>query len=293
VLGERGGALAPVRHHDDAGTRRMPDAQSPAAGSGAPQPVAGGQARDAAVAESKADAEPAQQPSIAIRASAGCNRGSPATSPMSFLLDVPAAYDSARPYPLVLAFRGMNQSAEQLRAQVDLEQVTGDSVLRVYVNPQGNAAIWDFQRDVPPVDMLLSDIGASYCIDLDRIFAIGDGAGALLANLLGCTRGDKFRGIALFASSPPPPGPCIGSVAVWLQQQSDADPMLVSAGLANRNFWVEQNGCELASPEHLSSAWCFAYPGCVTELPVSYCEHLGDALPASAVSDAWGFFSAL
>jgi poly(3-hydroxybutyrate) depolymerase len=233
--------------------------------------------------------------------SAGCGR-MPSTLNTSvavdgmradFLLDTPTSYDPSRAYPLVLAFRGMDQSAAEFRARLQLATVMGSEAIVVHANPVANGASWDFQRDIRMVDALVSTLGAAYCVDQDRVFAIGDSAGALFVNLIGCVRADKVRGIAVLSNAPPPPGPCLDYTAVWLLQQTDTDPMTVGAGLGNRDFWAARNACNVLMPTSIIPAGCVEYAGCSDHQPVHFCEQDGDALPSFAVSAAWAFFRSL
>jgi polyhydroxybutyrate depolymerase len=239
-------------------------------------------------------------PDPAVRPSAGCGEDPTLERSVSldgdrtdYLLDLPIDYDNHHAYPLLLAFRGMNVSTEQFRAQLGLPEVLGSAAIVVHANPRNEAVAWDFQRDTQLVDALLAGLTSSACIDLDRIFALGDGAGALFVNLLGCVRGDRVRGIALMSSAPPPPGPCVGSSAVWLLQQTDADPSIVGAGLGNRDFWAGRNGCDVRSATTLDPPQCVDYAGCSPGLPVRYCEQTGTAPPSFVAGATWALFRSL
>jgi poly(3-hydroxybutyrate) depolymerase len=209
--------------------------------------------------------------------------------PASYELDVPAGYDQTRSYPLVMAFRNSDVGVGAFRAQLNLAAIA-DAII-AYPNPPDQT--WQFQRDISLVDELMSQLNESYCVDMDRVFALGDGAGALVANLFGCMRGDQIRGIAMLSNVPPPPGPCLGNVAIWLLQRVDTDPMTVGSGLGNRDFWATRNGCDVRMPEPVSPSPCLKYAGCSQDLPVHFCEYRGSAWPTFAVDAAWTFFSAL
>jgi poly(3-hydroxybutyrate) depolymerase len=301
ILGSKERAPDAAFDGGDVSTPRQPTAaDSGAAMSGSEVPD-GQPARDQPAATEVMDAGFTARLLAAKRASSGCGKtaGKIDTSLVvagaraEFLLDLPSGYNGARAYPLVLAFRSTNVSAEQFRTELDLATVTAEDSIRVYANPVGDATVWEFQRDMPLVDALLAELTAAYCVDLDRVFALGEGAGALFVNLVGCVRADRVRGIALLSSAPPPPGPCAYNTAVWLLQRVDADPMIVNAGLGNRDFWAGRNRCQVNMSEPLTSAACADYVGCSPAFPVRYCQHEGDALPPFAVPAAWAFFAAL
>ena len=316
-LGERGSVSAPGTPVDSSGTGavstpELSDAAvvdpgvptGAAAGSGSstePQPMnAGMTARDAALPGEDNDAD-SGAPETVARPSTGCGRMPGTVDPnvdvagvrADFLLDMPTGYDPARAYALVLAFRGLDQSAAEFRSQLQLATVMGAEAIVVHTNPLSAGTTWEFQRDMPMVDALVSSLGAAYCVDQDRVFAIGDSAGALFVNLVGCVRASKVRGIAVLSNAPPPPGPCLDNTAVWLLNQTDTDPMTVGAGLGNRDFWATRNSCNLLMPTPITSAACVEYAGCRDHLPVHFCEHDGDELPSFAVSTAWDFFRSL
>jgi poly(3-hydroxybutyrate) depolymerase len=142
------------------------------------------------------------------------------------------------------------------------------------------------------VDALLSKLEAAYCIDQDRVFAVGQGTGALLVTMLGCVRGDVLRGVAPLSGAPPPGG-CVGEPAVWIMQAS-ADPSTFGIGRANRDFWADRNGCDVTLPGSVAPPPCVEYAGCDVGSPVRYCEYDGDlALPSSAAGGVWSFFKGL
>ncbi|HET8937417.1 MAG TPA: hypothetical protein VFN67_28435, partial [Polyangiales bacterium] len=315
VLGERGQLNeAQAESAGESADGARPPATGPAAQSGngasgashvTPQvKVTGGTAigDDASVPSQTDDvSKPDAQVTSIARPSAGCGRD-PASAGTTvtvngvsadFLLEVPAPYQRARGYALVLAFRGMDQTAALFRDQLQLAAVTSSAAIIVHVNPLSPDTNWDFQRDMPLVSALITALGNNYCLDLDRVFAVGDKEGAMFVNLVGCVRAPQVRAIALLSSTPPPLGPCRTNLAVWLMQQSDAETMTVGNGLGNRDFWALRNGCDLYSPTLVSPAGCVAYANCGAGLPVRYCEHQGAGLPSFAIGAAWDFFEML
>jgi poly(3-hydroxybutyrate) depolymerase len=208
-----------------------------------------------------------------------------------FLLDFPTGYNERRAYPLVLAFRHTTETAEEFRSRLNLAAIA--DALIVYANPIEPNSDWQYQTDMPQVDELMKQLGAAYCLDMDRVFVIGDGAGALFANLVGCVRGDSVRAFATLSSAPPSLGPCFGNPAVWLLQRTDTDYTTAGAGLGNRDYWTSRNGCNVFMSEPVEPAPCVEYAGCMKGVPVHFCEYRGAQWPSFAVSGAWRFFESL
>jgi polyhydroxybutyrate depolymerase len=318
ILGERGGRLEPaavgafsgvagssIAPAGSGGGTIVNEAGSAAGSGGEFAGTAGAKVTDsqagaagpAGMSGSAADAGP---PPTVARPSSGCGKD-PALADSSvdvygthsnYLVDLPVGYARAQAYPLILAFRGTDATADQFRQTLKLTSVAGAEAIIVYANPLNETAAWDFMRDMPLFDALLSKLKSDYCVDADRVFAIGNGAGSLFVNLVGCVNADDVRAIALLSGAPPPPGPCTGSIAAWLVQ-STADPMMLGPGLGNRDFWAQRNSCDVRVSMPVPPIPCVEYAGCTPGVPVRYCEHDSDALPSFVASGAWQFFKSL
>jgi polyhydroxybutyrate depolymerase len=209
----------------------------------------------------------------------------------SYVLDLPQPYDRARAYPVIMAFRPAGSTADVFRGALGLTALAASAAIVVYPNCLSDAATWDVQRDSLLFDALLAKLEANFCVDQDRVFALGHAAGALFVNGLGCFRGDKLRAIAPLSSAPPPGG-CIGKPAAWIAQGIQ-DPML-GLGRANRDFWVAQNVCNARLSTPVAPTPCVEYAGCDATAPVRYCEYDGDAsLPSFAAQGVFDFFQQL
>ena len=114
----------------------------------------------------------------------------------NYIVDVPPAYDKTRAYPLVMAFRRSETTAEAFRESLGLPLAAGADAILVHPDCPDGASTWDVPGDLPMVDALLVKLASSYCIDQDRVFAIGLGQGALLVNAFGCARSGTLRGLA-------------------------------------------------------------------------------------------------
>jgi poly(3-hydroxybutyrate) depolymerase len=262
--------------------------KSGAAGSAAPAgngaPVAGAAGSNPALRKSKGCGKDPVLPDASLQVSG---------MSASYVLDLPMAYDKTRAYPLVMAFREAGTTADAFRTSLNLVPVTGSDAIVVHPNCMNDAASWDIQRDSLLVDTLLAKLEASYCIDQGRVFALGHGAGAMFTSLLGCVRGDKLRAIAALSGAPPPPGGCVGQVAVWLLQ-GNMDTSTVGPGLGNRDFWAAADACDVSMALPVAPAPCVEYAGCAAGFPVRYCTYDGGPdLPSFAASAAWSFFKGL
>jgi poly(3-hydroxybutyrate) depolymerase len=212
---------------------------------------------------------------------------------VDYILELPAAYDETRAYPLVMAFRRSDTTTDAFRESLGLPLAAGADAILVHPNCPDDASTWAVPGDLPLVDALLSKLASSYCIDQRRIFAIGLGQGALLVNAFGCSRSGTLRGLAPLSAVLAPPEVCGGRAAVWLMQGS-AEPSTMTYGHDNRDFWVERNGCDASMPTAVALLPCVAYVGCDAGFPVRFCEYGPDLeLPSFTASAIWDFFSEL
>lgn len=231
--------------------------------------------------------------------SPGCGATPPATDASiqvagvsaSYIIDPPPNYDKNRPYPLVMAFKGSNTTAEQFRGYLNLQQATGTDAILVYPNCLGDASSWSVQRDLPLFDMLLAQTLARYCVDERRVFAAGDGFGGYFASALGCVRADKLRAVAAVSPGVPPSDTCQGDVAVWIAQGNADTPTSLANGKNTSTFWGRRNGCDVTMSTDVDPSPCKQFVGCHPGFAVRYCEYNGNlTLPAFAASGLWSFF---
>jgi poly(3-hydroxybutyrate) depolymerase len=257
-------------------------------------------ARGGSLAGMEAMASDAGGQAAAPRPSTGCG-SDPVSSDASlevegmltrYIVDLPATYEKARAYPLVMSFRRSDTTAQAFRDSLGLPLAAGADAILVHPDCPDDASTWNVPADLQMVDALLAKLASSYCIDQGRVFAVGHGQGALLVNALGCAR-DALRGLAPLSAVLAPPEVCGGQAAVWLMQGS-AEPSTMTYGHDNRDFWIERNGCDASMPMAAAPSPCVAYAGCDPGFPVRFCEYGPELeLPSFTASAVWDFFRAL
>jgi poly(3-hydroxybutyrate) depolymerase len=217
-----------------------------------------------------------------------------------YRLSVPTDYVPGEPLPLVFVLNGVGGDGPSAQQMFAVE--TNHRGIFVYPtslpnDEAGGAIAWDFSLngvDVPFFDAMVSELTASYCVDLDRIFALGASSGGIMANKLGCFRGDVFRAIAP-ASAMTWSEPCQGEVAVMVicGAQDTYNPCETD-GQGQVDFWTGENGCTSQSSQSSVSDLCQEYQGCAAGNPVLFCTHSGGHMwPSSMNDDIWSFFMGL
>jgi polyhydroxybutyrate depolymerase len=228
-------------------------------------------------------------------------------TPRTYALYLPAAYDSAKAYPLVFAFHGDGGTGAGIRGSFGLEATSGGAAIFVY--PDGTGKTWHIDTlpqmtpDIAFVDAMVDALSTTYCVDSARIFATGMSRGAYFVNQLACRSRTSFRAIASHAGG----GPFGVADSEWdsswnlicpaspsaLQVQGLADAVVPpSEGQKARDFWRAKSACGATTSPYGTSP-CVAYAGCAQ--PEVWCAipGLGHAFWTNASKVTWDFFASL
>jgi polyhydroxybutyrate depolymerase len=224
----------------------------------------------------------------------------------SYRLGVPASYRDDQPAPLILNLHGSGSNALEQSIYSRLP-IDGGKRGYLVVTPDAVNANWELTahgRDDVFLMRLLDHLEATYCVDLDRVYAAGISLGAWKSAITACTHPDRFAAIALVAVEVAPPDCAIPVVAFHgtadpvVPYGAGADPGITvtgpNAGLTgaaiNMARWAKYSGCAPkkevvpigADVEH------WIYGGCRTGLGVEFysIEHGGHTWPGSPIDVA-------
>lgn len=172
-----------------------------------PEPVPSTEAESSADDETSTTSAPAEPssdvnteplPGSAAAPSPGCTSGNADAMLSSGTLDKPSGYDGATPVPVLFAFHGAGGNASSLQGPF-ASDAKSRGYLGVYLKSSGSA--WSIQADTAVVDAAFETIAQNYCVDLNRVFAVGHSSGAQMITQLLCAKEDRFRAVAPVASS--------------------------------------------------------------------------------------------
>ncbi|WP_086564746.1 RICIN domain-containing protein [Streptomyces africanus] len=231
----------------------------------------------------------------AAAASTGCGKAPTLTSgtrtiqsggqTRSYILRVPAGYDSNRPYRLLFGFHwrggtandvdsggtdGYNWSYYGLRRLADNANNS-----TIFVAPQGNGNGWANPggQDVAFVDAMVNQIEAGLCVDTTQLFAAGFSYGGGMSYALACSRATVFRAVAVYSGANL--SGCNGGTQpiAYMGLHGIGDNVLpISLGRELRDTFVRNNGCTRQNPPEPGNGSrthiITTYSGCRSGYPV-------------------------
>jgi polyhydroxybutyrate depolymerase len=247
---------------------------------------------------------------VAAKPSAGCNKTAAETpaqfvkhSLMSsgtsrdFYTYLPSNYDPKRAYPTIFAFTPCGGSGNPSTNVPIQDESKGDAII---ISPQSKGNCYENQirnsPELPFFDATLKYAEDNYCVDENRIFAIGYSAGSWMSIILGCERADVVRAHAQVSGGLPifeRPSDCKGRVAsLYIHDNTDGNNT-IGGGIAARDRSVRMNGCS-DTTQAVDPTPCQAYQDCKPGYPVVWCETTGkghDRQDKLAPAAFWKFFS--
>lgn len=178
----------------------------------------------------------------------------------TYRLAVPADYDPDVPVPLVLNLHGSGSNALQATAYGDVAR-QGTERGMIVVAPDAIDGRWELLpvgTDGEFLDALLADVASRYCVDEDRVHAVGMSLGAWRAAAQACGFPGRIASIALVTVEVPAeecePMPVVAfhgtddPVVAYGEGGGTIDPAdAVNAGLPgtleNMDGWATFGGC--------------------------------------------------
>jgi hypothetical protein len=241
----------------------------------------------------------------------------------TFWVRLPADYDPRTAYRVVY-IGGEYGSTEPTDVYPMFNEAMGGTEKAIYValtvdSKQGDDDGYD-EADGPAsyeweaFQLFQAVVDDTYCVDNNRIYAVGNDPGGFVANMWGCyfagdgerpasdpttprafARQYHLRGQgSVAAGDVPNDPPCNGPVAaLWIHDTNDGDVPIALARAA-RDRVLTMNGCA-GSPtadwhhEIAGLETCETYTACPPDYPVVFCQTtgLGHQWQASAAVPAW------
>lgn len=214
-----------------------------------------------------------------------------------YFVYLPEGYDPDRPYPVVYQFHGCSESVDRHNNNVPVHGHSGSDA--IIVRGKAIESCWDTApggSGVALFDAMVPEVESQWCADPARRFVTGYSSGAFMTHRLACVRGDMIRGVASIAGGQGG-NDCVGEVAGLLIHDSGDPTVSIASSGAARDRLIEANGCDAEAPTTPTAhPPCESYAGCDPELPVVWCQTMGEGhgrQDAFAGPAFWDFLSAL
>jgi len=202
----------------------------------------------------------------------------------SFILRVPANYNSNNQYRLIFAFHWRGGTAAEVNSggtsgsawsyYGQQEQSNNSAIL---VAPQGLGNGWSNTNgeDVTFVDDMIRRIDEGLCVDTTQRFATGFSWGGGMSYALACARPTVFRAVAVISGAQI--SGCSGGTQpiAYFGLHGIGDTVLtISQGRSLRDTFVRNNGCTAQNPPEPASGsrthTATTYSGCRAGYPVRW-----------------------
>lgn len=206
-----------------------------------------------------------------------------------YYLILPANYNPSKPYPVVIMLHGMIATAEMALSW--FKEIPTNMPEAIYIAPQGlkhaetgggangqEVTGWA-NVDGQDIQFMKDLVGAAqkdYCVDSQRVFAVGFSYGAMFSYAIGCELGGLFRAIAPMSGALLSGCNLSGKpMAMWASHGTSDSLVSISSGRQARDKILQQNHCGTQT-KPVDPSPCVAYQGCDDGYPVTWCEWDGD-----------------
>lgn len=227
------------------------------------------------------------------------------------LVSLPAGYDPAVAWPVILAFGGWGVSPEQMASDTGLRDAT-DAIV---VYARGHADSWagapyavtSTEQDVAYARAIVDTLSSQYTVNRARVYAVGHSDGGAFALSLACRAPDLVAGVVSVSGMfyDPIDAGCVGApVPVKIIHAANDDVALVDGGVRHHapflstrallDRWALRNGClPLTHPSSTSApdATLEKWVGCHAETEYLLSRSAGHGWPDHAAREAWAFLS--
>jgi poly(3-hydroxybutyrate) depolymerase len=236
----------------------------------------------------------------------------------SFILRVPANYNSNNPYRLIFAFhwRGgtMNDvssggTSGSAWSYYGMQEQSNNSAILVAPQGLGNGWANSGGQDVTFVDDMIRRIDAALCVDTTQRFALGFSYGGGMSYALACARAGVFRAVAVYSGAQL--SGCSGGTqpVAYFGLHGISDNVLnISQGRSLRDTFVRTNGCAAQNPrepsqgsgQHVTTVYSCragypvqwaAYDSGHGPAPVDGCSGCEDGIRTWTKGEVWRFFA--
>jgi polyhydroxybutyrate depolymerase len=211
----------------------------------------------------------------------------PGVGTRSFFVSVPASYDPDVPQSVYFAVHGTGWTGAMIQPYYNIEGGTNE----IYIYPDRDPGFDNLQTtgeqaesDLLYFDALVEWASSGYCVDENRLFALGHSGGGNWVTFLSCRRGDVLRAVVPTGTGGAwwyvgGVGDCQGPIdAMVVHGRQDQIIPYDPWGLETLDYFRTLNGCGTNSTEAYGGTSCVRMDGCGETYDCSHDEptFLGD-----------------
>jgi hypothetical protein len=194
----------------------------------------------------------------------------------TYVLRVPADYDNAQPYRLMLGFHGANgRGSDVAPSYFGLWDLSEGST--IFAAPDAVGGLWNASTDTTMVTDLLKQLTDDLCIDESRIGLEGFSQGGAMVWTLACALPGRFNVAVVHSGG-----------GLGMPRTCEPIPFLSTLGTdgsgqgMSSDFFAMTNGCTVESLPMAPTGGhaCTNYEGCSAGHPTRWCDYDDGHTPA-------------
>ncbi|HVY29544.1 MAG TPA: hypothetical protein VHB79_23455 [Polyangiaceae bacterium] len=194
----------------------------------------------------------------------------------TYALRVPANYDSAHPYHLMLGFHGATGSSKDIApSYFGLWDLSEGST--IFAAPDAVQGLWNAETDTALVSDMLTELEANLCIDTSHVGIEGFSQGGAMVWTLACALPGKFAFAVVHSGG----GLAMPKTCQPLPFFSSLGHDGSGQGMSS-DFFAMTNGCKVESLPLAPTGGhaCTDYQGCSAGHPTRWCAYDGGHTPS-------------
>jgi polyhydroxybutyrate depolymerase len=198
---------------------------------------------------------------------------------IAYNVRTPSAYDPVVAWPLIVVYAGANGDPDAMERST---QLTPDADVNGFMIAYADHRSPASDRDVEALSHLPDEIGATWCVDPDRVYLTGHSDGGSVVSLITL---EELRTPTPAAVAPSSAGVdisyvrasgCPAPIPVMVQASSGDTLFPIDEGFGPdvAAWWAGCDGCD-PTPGAPYSDGCLPYGNCTDGTEVIYCEGTG------------------
>lgn len=191
-------------------------------------------------------------------------------------LSIPSGYSNSRQYSLIIATHGRTNSKDQVQKYMGLDKGQTDSIVAypaALSAASGKSFSWSEKENMTFVDAILRQVSENYCINRDKVYAVGHSLGGWMAQRIACQRGEFISGLAVVGSGAFG-STCTGPVPTLFFQNTNDQLSSYASGKSAEKTRLTVNACNenLTQQVQIGTLTCTEHMSCTTGNKVVWCE---------------------